>query len=215
MGPGVAWSDVPLGVACALAGLLALLQLATRRAPAADAAAHAAMGLGMAAMFVPAVDVVPRPLWIAVFVVSGAWFTAAALRSGSVGGAAGRHLAGAVAMLFMLLVGHAHHPAAASGGGGAALLVTVAALVLAAWFAADVLRLTLRPEGDGPAGPPDTVPAGTAPAVTGSAPSAVTGTAATATTTAAGTAAAPRVGPPLVAEVVMDVAMVVMLLGTT
>ncbi|MCX6465331.1 MAG: DUF5134 domain-containing protein, partial [Pseudonocardiales bacterium] len=182
MGPGVAWWDVPLAVACALAGLVAVVQLATRRAPAADAAAHAAMGLGMAAMIVPAADVVPPPLWVAAFVVSGAWFFAAALRAGTVGGGAGRHLAGAVAMLFMLLVGHDHaagdgaagtaphhalgHEAIAAGEGAVALLVTVVALVLAAWFAADVLRLTLRSGGDGRAGPPATVAPATVPPAT-------------------------------------------------
>jgi hypothetical protein len=138
-----------------------------RRVPPADAAALTLMGVGMAAMFVPALDVLPGGLWAAAFGVSGCWFAAEALRAGTLFGSAGHHVVCASAMLFMLLggndrdpssageaaeAGHAHHAAATSGG---AFLVTVAALALAAWFAADAIRPL-----SGPA--PDQLPAGKA-----------------------------------------------------
>lgn len=147
-----------LGTVCLLAGLYHLGRLAARRAPAASAGAHAVMGLGMAAMFVPALDPVPQPVWVALFVLSGAWFAATAWRAGTVAGEAGHHVVGAVAMLFMLLGGHDHDAAAgavdpehahhAAGAGAPALLVTVLALLFAGWFVADVVRtLVVRTDG--------------------------------------------------------------------
>jgi hypothetical protein len=151
-----------LGVACLLVGLLHTVLLTTRRAPLADPAAHAAhavMGYGMTAMFVPAVDVVPAPVWVACFAVVTAWFGALALRTGGLFGAAGHHVVGGAAMLFMLLGGHAAHRAhlPAAGGavdpehaqhaggaaGGPGLLITVLALAFAAWFVADLARVLL------------------------------------------------------------------------
>lgn len=171
MGLGVTWLDAPLGLTCLLVGFGQLWLAVTRRAPAVPAAAHGAMGLGMAAMFVPAADPVPQPVWVVVFLVSGSWFGAAALREGGLLGTAGPHVVGAAAMLFMLLGGHDHGATAAGGpvdpehahhaaGGGAApgLLVTVVALVLAAWFIADLVRLATRRSD-----PRSAVPVGAAP----------------------------------------------------
>lgn len=212
MGLGSEWLDLPLGAACLLVGLHHLGLLGTRRVLPLDAAAHAVMGLGMAAMFVPSVDPVPQWAWVAAFVVIGAWFGAAALRAGTVLGAPGHHAVGAVAMLFMLLGGHDHSAAAGAGGpvdpehahhagaDGASpgLLVTVVALVLLAWFVADVVRvLTSRAPAPAPV-------AVAAPVPGSSGAPAASGTGAVALSTAPGL---------LPAHVVMSAAMVVMLLG--
>ena len=207
MGPDLTWWNVPFGLACLLAGAGYLALLAVRRAPAVTALAHAAMGLGMAAMFLPALDPVPHAAWVALFVVSGAWFGAEALRAGTVGGPAGALVVGAAAMLFMLLVGHDHaatsagpvdpeHAHHAASGGSGALLVTVLALVFAAWYATDLVRHATHRSADVPAAD---VPAADVPAA--GAPVAVV------------ERAAVRVSPQVVAHVVMSVAMLVMLLG--
>ncbi|MGH8571457.1 MAG: DUF5134 domain-containing protein, partial [Gammaproteobacteria bacterium] len=107
MALGVLWLDVPLAVACLLAAVHHVWLLVVRQVPFVPAASHAVMGVGMAAMFVPALDPVPRPVWAAIFLLVGAWFGAAALRAGSLLGDAGHLAVGAVAMLFML-VRHAH-----------------------------------------------------------------------------------------------------------
>jgi hypothetical protein len=147
----VMWLDVLLGAICLAVGVVHLGLLATGRAPVVDAAAHTVMGVGMAAMFVPSLDIVPRPVWIVAFVLVAAWFGVDAVRAGSFLGGAGQHVVGAGAMLFMLLAGHDHgaaadpphaHHLAAGGGGG--LLVAAAALALAAWFVADVVRELTR-----------------------------------------------------------------------
>ncbi|WP_300011603.1 DUF5134 domain-containing protein [Pseudonocardia sp.] len=202
MGLGVTWLDVALALACMTVGAGWLWLLAGRRGPLPAAASHAAMGLGMAAMFVPAADPVPAPLWVAVFVVSGSWFGAEVLRAGTLLGTAGGHVAGAAAMLFMLLGGHDHAAAAggpvdpghahhaAAGGGSGGLLVTLAALVLAAWFVADLVRIATH----------RTVPEPAAPVAEGAVAVAVT-------------ARATGVELPVVGHVVMNAAMLVMLLG--
>ena len=123
------WLDVLLGVACLLAGLHHLGLALGRRAPAVPAAGYAVMGFGMAAMFVPAADPVPRPVWVAVFAMSALWFGVELARRGG----AGHHLVGALAMLFMVLVpGH---------GMGSGLVAPAVSLLLAAWFLADIVRL--------------------------------------------------------------------------
>ena len=170
----MAWIGGPLGLASLCAGICHLALLISGRARFVPAAAHAAMGIGMAAMFVPDADPVPGPLWVAVFVVVEAWFGVAGLRAGTFLGEAGHHTVGAVAMIYMLqghtlgAVGsvasgavepeHAHH------GGGAAppLLMTAIALAFVAWFVADVARLLL-PYG----GTPAPVPVGAGPAAPG------------------------------------------------
>lgn len=135
MGLGVAWVDVPLGVACLLAGLYHLGLALGRRAPVVPAVAYALMGFGMAAMFVPAADPAPRAVWVAVFAVSAVWFGIGLLRSASLFGDAGHHVVGALAMLFMLLV----------PGHGSGLFGTAVALALATWFLADIVRLLAHP----------------------------------------------------------------------
>lgn len=132
MGLGVVWLDVPLGAACLLAGLHHLRLALGRRAPVVSASGYAVMGFGMAAMFVPTADPVPRAAWIVVFTGSALWFAVAAVRSRAFGDA-GHHVVGAVAMLFMLL-GPGH-------GTGSGLFGPVVALALAAWFLAEVVRL--------------------------------------------------------------------------
>lgn len=213
MGLGVIWIDVPLAVVCLLAGLHYIGLLVARRGPVVASAAPAVMGLGMAAMFAPAADPVPDPVWVVVFLLVAAGFGAAVLRAGSLLGEPGHHAVGAVAMVFMLLV-HAHGPAgpplgsadpepahhggAAGGAPGIGLLLTAVALAFAAWFIADIAR-GLAHSGAGPAG--------------------AASRAAVAST--AGTAVAPPVVPgapsalrsmPL-ARPVMSAAMVVMLVG--
>ncbi len=125
------WLDVLLGVACLLAGLQHLGLALGRRAPAVPAVAYAVMGLGMAAMFVPAADPVPQPVWVAAFAVSALWFGAGLLRDRSAFGDAGHHVVGALAMLFMLL----------APGHGVGLIAPAVALLLAAWFLADIVAL--------------------------------------------------------------------------
>lgn len=151
---GMTWLALPLGAACLLVAAFHGWLLAARREPALSSAAHLLMGVGMAAMFLPALDPLPAPAWVALFAVSGAWFGASALREGSLFGVAGHHVVGAAAMLFMLLGGHDHAGAAVAGdaghahhGGGAegpGLLVTVLALAFAGWYAADVVRTLLH-----------------------------------------------------------------------
>lgn len=154
---GVTWLGIPLGVACLAVGLLHLGMPAARRASVTASAPHALMGLGMAAMFVPPADPLPQLVWVAAFALVAAWFGAEALRAGSLLGAAGHHVVGAAAMLFMLLGGHDHGSApaggavdpehahhAAAGGSGPGLLVTALALAFAAWFVADTVRALTR-----------------------------------------------------------------------
>lgn len=133
-------------------------------------ASHAAMGIGMAAMFSPSGDPVPAAVWIAVFTACGAWFAADALRSpaGSRRSDAVHHVVGSGAMLFMLLGGHgggvagtgAVHAGHVGHGAGTGLgLSSPVALVLAGYFAWHVLRCAdhLRacaPRDEAPAGGP-------------------------------------------------------------
>jgi hypothetical protein len=192
------WLSGGLAVACLVVCLLHLVRLAVRRRDAAVELSHAAMGLGMAAMFSPLGDPLPRPFWTAVFVLCAAWFTAAVLRSGSLAGEGPHHVVGSGAMLFMLAAGHAAPADGASAhaghGGGAAGplgLASVAALVLAAYFAWHALRCADRCRQPGPA-EASAPPAGGAVAL-------------------AWSPAAPRIA--VGAHLVMSVAMVVMLLG--
>lgn len=148
-----AWLGGGLALTCLAVGGFHAVR-AARGAPGGvhHELAHAAMALGMAAMFVPVADPLPRAAWYAVFGGIGAWFTVAAVR----GCARSRHLVVcAAAMVFMLLVHapghgaagtgpHAVHPVVA-GSGGLALLLTAASLVLAAYFAVHAVgHLTAR-----------------------------------------------------------------------
>lgn len=213
---GVRWLDVSLAVACLLVAAHYLGRLVTDRVPFVPAASHAAMGVGMAAMFVPAFDPVPRPAWVAIFLLIGAWFGAAAVRAGSLLGDPGHLAVGAVAMLFMLL-GHTHGPTGSAGpvdpepahhggvtAGSPGLLLTVVALGFAAWFIADVAHRLGRAAATG------------SPATT----SVVAHHAAGAADPGPGTVDSPPAAPrsPAVlagvaAPVVMSAAMAIMLLG--
>jgi hypothetical protein len=214
--------STPLGALCLVVALFHLGRLA-RRDAVPSAIAHAVMGLGMAAMFVPALDPIPRPVWITVFVVSGAWFAATALRGaatagdavGDAVGDAAHHVVGAVAMLFMLLGGH-HHSAAAmaadpehaqhamGAGGTPSLLTTGLALLLAGWFLTDIVRTVLRQTATGQTATGQTATGQTAtgPATPGGTTTGVTTTGVTVPTTTS-----------VAAHLAMSVAMAVMLLG--
>lgn len=152
-----------LSLACLAVGGFHLLRLAVVRVDAIGEVAHAAMGVGMAAMFSPLGDPVPAPLWTAVFVSTGAWFAALALRipAGSRRSDAVHHVVGAAAMLFMLLGGHgagagaadgAHAGHVGHGGGpdGGLGLASVVSIVLAGYFAWHVLRCGDRLRGAAP-----------------------------------------------------------------
>lgn len=125
-----------LVVGCLAVVGLHLLRLVVVRADPQGEASHAAMGVGMAAMFSPVGDPVPSPVWIALFALCGAWAGAAALRTpaGPLRSEAVHHVVGGGAMVFMLSVGHGDAPAPAS----------VAAIVLAGYFGWHVLRCSDR-----------------------------------------------------------------------
>lgn len=169
------WLGVPFGLVCVLVGASHAGMFLTGRSGLAPAAANAVMGLGMAAMFVPAADPLPRPVWVAAFLVVAAWSAAACFRARSLAGDAGHHTIGAVAMLVMLSEhahgavgapgavdpGHAHHGGGASAG--EPLLQSAVALALAAWFLADIARRLVRASTDlAPVGVPEAAGAGTA-----------------------------------------------------
>lgn len=144
---------VLLAVACLAMGVFHLARLALLRTDAVGELSHAAMGVGMAAMFSPLGDPMPAAVWVAVFGLCGAWFGSTALRvpSGPVHADAVPHVIGSGAMLFMLLgahgggvagtgaahAGHVGHGGGPDGGPGLASLV---AIVLAGYFAWHVLR---------------------------------------------------------------------------
>jgi hypothetical protein len=92
------------------------------------------MGFGMAAMFSPLGDPVPAAVWIAVFVVTGAWFTGLALRSGLGTRDAAYHVVGAGAMLFMLLAGSRDAAGGHFHGTDGLGIASVLVLALAGFF---------------------------------------------------------------------------------
>lgn len=141
------WLPTALSVVCLAAAAVHLARLvlagAGQRPDRLGEAAHVVMGAGMAAMFAPAADPVPAPVWVALFAVVGLWFGAVAVRVGDWAGSATHHAVGAVAMLLMLLGGHDHAPAAdgehaghAAHGGGVAGFgwTTIASVLLAGYF---------------------------------------------------------------------------------
>ncbi|MGH3613781.1 MAG: DUF5134 domain-containing protein [Pseudonocardia sp.] len=163
---GVVWLDGPLAVLCLGIGLLYTVMVLTRNARPTSGLAHALMGVGMAAMFAPRFDPLPRVGWVVIFVLIGAWFGAAALRDGPRFGEPAHHVVGAAAMIFMLLAHrhdaapavvdppHAHHGAAAGGGTAA---FSALALVLAAYFVTHAVHhLSARAAADA-----EPVPVGT------------------------------------------------------
>jgi hypothetical protein len=140
-----------LAVVCAAVGLFHLARLVGRRREVVSELAHAVMGLGMAAMFTPALDPVPDPVWAAAFGLGLAWFLAAALRSGTIGGDAGHHVVGSGAMLFMLATGDVVHDGGVAGPLG---IASLAALVLTGYFAWHALRCADRCRPSEPAREP-------------------------------------------------------------
>jgi Domain of unknown function (DUF5134) len=136
-----------LAVVCLALAAFHVLRLVVERADPIDEASHAAMGLGMAAMFSPVGAPVPTAVWVGVFLISRSWFAAVALRSapGPDRAQAIHHVVGSAAMLFMLVGNHAgfgepgaeHAGHIGHGGGpeGDLGLPSVAAIVLAGYFA--------------------------------------------------------------------------------
>jgi uncharacterized protein DUF5134 len=131
------WVSGGLAVVCLGVGLLHLLRVALRRLDVAGELSHAAMGLGMAAMFSPLGNPVPGPVWTVVFALGVLWFGVAVVRSRTFGGDAGHHVVGSGAMLLMLAAGHSAHGRGAAGTLGVA---SVAALALAGYFVWHTLR---------------------------------------------------------------------------
>ncbi|MFC4944006.1 DUF5134 domain-containing protein [Pseudonocardia sp. GCM10023141] len=139
-----------LAVCCLALGVMHLLRLAVRRVDMIGEGSHAAMCIGMAAMFSPLPDPVPTPVWIVIFVACLGWFGAVAIRGRSLGGEPGHHVVGSAAMLFMLLSGHAGAAGHASGnaghGGGVGgfTATSIIAIVAAGYFAWHGLRCADR-----------------------------------------------------------------------
>jgi Domain of unknown function (DUF5134) len=157
----VSWVSGGLALVCLAVTLLHVARLVLHARAFGDdpggpvgEVSHAAMALGMAAMFSPLGDPLPGPVWAVLFVLCGGWFAAVAVRTRSIGGDAAHHVVGSAAMLFMLLTHHndadmeampgMHH--AAGGGLGPVPLV---AIVLAGYFGWHALRCSdaLRVEG--------------------------------------------------------------------
>lgn len=198
MGP--VWVQWIFSVACIAVGGYFATVLITQRGEFREALggspagaeyqlSHLVMALGMAAMFAPVGDPLPRLVWVVVFGMSAAWFASGALRAGLRADATGYHLVAHLAMLFMLVSPHHHHGAAGSTGGpggsgheghtsaasGGWLegpLGTVLTVVLAGYFAVYAARSLLRliAAGPTPPSPPlaePTVPRLTGPGLTG------------------------------------------------
>lgn len=157
------WVSGALALVCLAVAALHLARLALPARAVGDVpggpageVSHAAMALGMAAMFSPLGDPLPAPAWTAVFVLCAAWFAAVALRTRSFRGDAAHHVVGAAAMLFMLLThhndadlpaGHAAHHASGAGLGP----VPLVAILLAGYFAWHALRCSDALRADPPA----------------------------------------------------------------
>ncbi|GEL26587.1 hypothetical protein PSU4_55410 [Pseudonocardia sulfidoxydans NBRC 16205] len=133
------WVHVILAVGCLGLGVLHLARLLLMRGDRVGEASHAAMGVGMAAMYSPLGDPVPDAVWLVVFAATGLWFAALAVRAGLGTRDAGYHVVCAVAMVFMLTMG-GHDAAGGHGGHGGIGLLSVAALALAGFFAWHALR---------------------------------------------------------------------------
>ncbi|RTL67457.1 MAG: DUF5134 domain-containing protein [Pseudonocardiaceae bacterium] len=133
------WVHVVLALGCLALGVLHLARLLLMRGDRVGEASHAAMGVGMAAMYSPLGDPVPDAVWLVVFAATGLWFAALAVRAGLGTRDAGYHVVCAVAMLFMLTMG-GHDAAGGHGGHGGVGLLPVAALLLAGFFAWHALR---------------------------------------------------------------------------
>jgi hypothetical protein len=219
----MAWFNALLAAVALGLGLLHLVRLATARRDGRSIvgeASHAAMGLGMSAMFSPFGDPVPAAVWLGIFGLSAAWFAASALRTGLAADDAGHHVVCGVSMLFMLSVGmrstegmdmssgeHAGHHM--GGGAGFAGWTSLVAIVLAGYFAWHVMRCGDRFAAARRARTPEPALAGASPMVDMSSCAAHSGTA-----VVEGRLAAIRTPhAAAVAHLVMAASMAVMLLG--
>jgi hypothetical protein len=205
----MAWLHGVLAALCLAIGGLHVVRVARLRRGRVLEAAYAGMALGMAGMFSPIGDPVPTPVWVALFLLCGAWFGGLLLRvrsPGALDGEALHVLVGSAAMLFMLGADHqagaanGGHPAHAGGAPGTAGIGSAVALVFAAYFVLHLLRCADRLQAarlGAPAavGAPPGPPAAVATAVRSSvrAPCSVTG--------------------PALAHVLMTATMAVMLVG--
>ncbi|SDC41433.1 DUF5134 domain-containing protein [Actinokineospora iranica] len=188
---GSSWVDGLFGTLLVLSALYSIGRLAASRRgensvqPPGEAT-HLLMALGMAAMFLPAADPLPRAVWLTVFVLNGAWLLAGLPKAAAADGRWGReqrhHLHLAVssgAMVYMLaMMGPAGHEQPTAivalpgtggavlahdhGAGGVSLVPVTAALAL--YFLAHVLWTLVTairtPEPDRrPDGPVATIPA--------------------------------------------------------
>lgn len=105
---------------------------------------HLVMASGMAAMFAPAFDPVPRVAWVVTFAAGAAWASVAVVRDRAFGGEPGHHLVGSVAMLFMLFGGHQ-----AAGWRAPVAIVLAGACAWHALRCAEPLREDAPPPGGG------------------------------------------------------------------
>lgn len=130
-----------VSIACLGGGLVHLARVVVVRSRIPGELCHAAMAVGMAAMFSPLGDPLPRPVWTVVFALGLVWFGAGAVRGRTLAGDAGHHAVGCAAMLLMLAAGHGAHGRGAAGALGVA---SVAALALTGYFAWHTLRCADR-----------------------------------------------------------------------
>jgi hypothetical protein len=163
----VGWVSGALAVVCLAVALLHLGRLVVHARAFGDVpggpvgeVSHAAMALGMAAMFSPLGDPLPGPVWTVVFVLCGLWFAGVAVRTRSVDGDAAHHVVGGAAMLFMLLTHHNDAPIGAGSGHAAHHMaetglgpVPLISIVLAGYFAWHALRCSDALLADPPAEP--------------------------------------------------------------
>jgi hypothetical protein len=122
---------------------------------------HLGMALGMAAMFSPIGDPLPRLMWLLVFGMLAAWFASRTLREGLRPDDTAQHLVANLAMLFMVLAmgghtvtvgtagAHAGHEGHAAGGADGSGLIegpvgTVLSVLLAGYFAVHAVRALRR-----------------------------------------------------------------------
>jgi hypothetical protein len=91
---------------------------AARRRGGGYELSHLGMALGMAAMFSPLGDPVPRLVWLIVFGMAAAWFATCLLQASTpADDAAHHHLVANLAMLFMVAGDHRQHGAGGAAGG--------------------------------------------------------------------------------------------------
>jgi hypothetical protein len=162
------WSAAALAALSLVTAVVFAAAAARRSGDRSVPAAHALMGVAMAAMFSPWGDPVPPVAGAVVFALVAAWFAAVRLNQGRSGMDVATHTAiAAAAMVVMYLwhqpggepaagggSGHAHHGGGASGSAG--VLVVVASLLLGAYFVWHAWMCAREVEDATPDTPPDT-----------------------------------------------------------